>query len=96
MRPDSLKIICSKALYFVDRAIKRFILILHTEENEMTLGSKEHQEIMEAFESLKLGRLDREDNKETWKRGNVYQDGQVNELFKIYRHGYSRAKSVYQ
>jgi hypothetical protein len=37
------------------------------------------------------GRFDKEP-KELWKKGTVYQDGKVNELFKIYWHGYALGK----
>ena len=62
----------------------------------MKLLSQEHYDLMAAFEhDCKPGRLDREP-KESWPRGIVYQDGTVNELFKVYRHGYAFAKAVAQ
>lgn len=61
----------------------------------MGLGSLEHEEIMKSFEALKpRGRLDREP-KESWARGVIYQDGAVNELFLMYRHGYSAGRCEY-
>jgi hypothetical protein len=62
----------------------------------MTLTSKEHYELMEGFEKFcKPGRTDKEP-KEGWARGIVYQDGTVNELFKVYRMGYAHGKAVEQ
>lgn len=55
----------------------------------MLTTSKEHDDLMATFESGHKGyRLDRED-KENWKRGAIYQDGRVNDLFLAYRKGYS-------
>lgn len=54
------------------------------------LMTKEHYDLMASFErDHKHFRLDQEKNKELWKRGNVYEDGHVNELFLSYRKGYS-------
>ena len=62
----------------------------------MTLKSKEHQEIMAAFENVfKHYRLDREP-KDVWQQGNVYQDGHVNQLFLAFRHGVAYGKAVYE
>jgi hypothetical protein len=53
------------------------------------LLTKEHYELMADFErEYKHRRLDREENKGLWRRGAVYQDGHVNELFLAYRNGY--------
>ena len=60
----------------------------------MTLNSKEHYELMADFERLcKPGRTDKEP-KDMWARGIIYQDGTVNEMFKIYRLGYAHGKAV--
>lgn len=64
----------------------------------MKLLSKEHYELMEMFEkSFKkgsfYGRLDKED-KELWSRNIIYQDGNVNNLFLLYREGYIYGKVV--
>jgi len=60
------------------------------------LTSKEHYDLMAQFESEFRGhRLDRE-RKEMWARGNVYQDGTVNNLFLAYRRGYTLHKSLAQ
>lgn len=54
------------------------------------LLTKEHYELMAIFESEhKNRRLDREKDKKLWKKGAVYQDGHVNELFLAYRKGYA-------
>lgn len=50
------------------------------------LGTKEHEELMRQFESLKPGRIDRE-SKEFWSKGRVYQNGEVNNLFLMFRCG---------
>jgi len=57
------------------------------------LKMKEHYDLMVEFEKRKLGRLDRED-KAWWPKGNVYQDGEVNRLFLVFRDGYSLGRSV--
>jgi len=54
------------------------------------IESKEHYELMEMFEKdFDYLRLDREKNKELWKSKQVYQSGEVNQLFLAYRLGYS-------
>lgn len=60
------------------------------------LNTKEHADIMLQFEKeYKYLRLDRED-RSIWPRGNIYQDGQANRLYLVYRNGYALAKCVYQ
>ncbi len=55
----------------------------------MTIGSKEHYEILEQFEKNYKGyRLDRED-KSLWSMGQTYQDGEVNSFYRAYILGYS-------
>lgn len=58
-----------------------------------TLTSREHAELMEQFEREFSGRMDRE-AKEYWPKGNVYQDGRVNELFLAYRRGVAYGRAV--
>ena len=54
------------------------------------LLTKEHYALMDSFErEHKHRRLSLEKNKELWQRGNVYEDGQVNDLFLAYRKGYA-------
>lgn len=55
----------------------------------MTLGTKEHHDMMFQFEKeFKHLRLSKEPN-ELWSTGAVYEDGGVNKLFDAYRRGYS-------
>ena len=52
------------------------------------LKSMKHEEIMEFFERLYPHlRLDREESKELWAKGNIYQNGEANALFLAFRHG---------
>jgi hypothetical protein len=54
------------------------------------LKSKEHYELMAQFEKeFRYRRLDREKSKEHWAAGNLYENGETNELFKAFRRGYS-------
>ena len=56
------------------------------------LMTKEHYDLMAQFErEFKHFRLDKE-SKEYWPSGNVYQDGQVNNIFLAYRRGYALGK----
>lgn len=58
------------------------------------LKSKEHYDLMAQFENdCKPGRLDKEP-RESWPRGVIYQDGQVNALFLVYRMGYAYGKAI--
>jgi hypothetical protein len=60
----------------------------------MQIHTKEHQDIIKAFENLYTGRFDKED-KETWAKGYVYQDGELNKQFIAFRNGYSAGRSAY-
>lgn len=54
------------------------------------LMTKEHYDLMASFDrEHKHCRLTREKDKALWKRGAVYEDGRVNELFLAYRKGYA-------
>lgn len=55
------------------------------------LGTKEHYEVMAEFEKSFRGRFDKEP-KELWKKGRVYQDGGLNNLYKVFLLGYSLGK----
>lgn len=56
------------------------------------LGTKEHYELLEQFEkNFGNMRLDREE-KEMWKIGAVYQNGETNNMYKAYILGYSLGK----
>lgn len=59
------------------------------------LLTKEHYELMAQFEREHSGRFDKED-KSLWRKGIVYQDGHINELFLAYRRGYAYGKAAYQ
>lgn len=60
------------------------------------LKTQEHIELMAMFErEFKGRRLDKEP-KEMWPRGIIYQDGQVNDIFLVYRRGYAYGKAVHQ
>ncbi|GGG03208.1 MULTISPECIES: hypothetical protein [Cysteiniphilum] len=65
-------------------------------------GTKEFDAVLVGFENaMRYGafrcRLDRESREEMREgKGNWYQDGEANQLFKAYMLGYSNAKSVYQ
>ncbi|MCP4761949.1 MAG: hypothetical protein GY870_09205 [archaeon] len=61
----------------------------------MTIGSKEHYDLLEDFEkNFKGYRLDRE-NKDLWKIGQVYQNGDTNTLYKAYQLGYALGRVNY-
>ena len=63
----------------------------------MTLDSQEHIDVMAAFERQhKRLRLDREKDRENWKRGFVYEDGETNRLFIAFRLGCAFAKVYYR
>lgn len=59
------------------------------------LMSKDHYELIAAFERSRKERFDKED-KSLWPKGIIYQDGRVNALFLAYRHGYAYGKTVGQ
>lgn len=52
------------------------------------LFTKEHYDLMAQFDRQFPGRLDKEP-KELWAKGNIYQDGNRNELFLAFRRGYA-------
>lgn len=67
---------------------------------ELKFGSKEFYEVLEQFERdakhLFYGkRLDREKDKSSWERGFIYENGETNELFKLFIAGYSYGKNVW-
>ena len=58
----------------------------------MTIGSKEHYDILAAFEKeYSHLRLDRE-KKELWRMGQIYQNGEVNLLYRAFISGYALGK----
>jgi hypothetical protein len=58
------------------------------------LKTQEHYDLMAQFEREFKGRRVDKEPKDGWPRGNVYQDGGVNELFLAYRRGYAFAKAM--
>lgn len=56
------------------------------------LQTKEHYDLMAAFERCHVERFDKE-TKDLWPKGIIYQDGRVNALFLAYRRGYAYAKA---
>ena len=62
-----------------------------------TFNTQNHQDMMAMFEKIFAGRgrLDRED-KDSWSKGAVYQHGEMNELFKAFRHGVAYGVAVSQ
>jgi hypothetical protein len=60
------------------------------------LNSQEHIDLIAQFErdrAVKGFRLDKEAKAE-WARGHIYQHGELNELFLMYRRGYVLGKAV--
>lgn len=61
----------------------------------MTLLSKDHYEMMTFFEKTFTNfRLDREEDKTLWAKGNVYQNGEANVAFLAFRHGVAYGKAI--
>jgi len=61
----------------------------------MTLLSKDHYDLMAMFEQEFKGlRLDREQDKTRWAKGNVYQSGETNQLFLAYRKGFAYGRAA--
>ena len=62
----------------------------------MTIGSKEHYEILFNFEkNFKEMRLDREKNIDLWKIGQVYENGETNKMYQAFIMGYSFGRAKY-
>ena len=56
--------------------------------------TKEFLELLATFERFKLGgRYDKEP-RESWPRGDVYQDGETNQRFRMFHSGYEHGKAV--
>ena len=61
----------------------------------MTIGSKEHYDVLKEFEKNYIGyRLDKE-SKDLWKMGQVYQCGETNKLYEAYLMGYGLGRINY-
>lgn len=56
------------------------------------ITSKEHYDLIAQFEREFKGRFDKEP-KELWVKGHVYQSGEMNDKFTIFRKGYALGKS---
>ena len=78
--------------------------VLHLPINEQRhamafLGSKEFYEVMDQFErdykEHGFTRMDREKDKEYWKRSIYYENAETNLAFKWYLAGYQASKSVH-
>ena len=62
---------------------------------KMTVGTREHYELLQGFESsFKGNRFDKED-KRLWAIGQIYQDGITNNLYKAFIAGYSLGRVNY-
>ncbi len=66
----------------------------------MTLGSREHSEMMKNFENNYLSvfgsaRFDKEKELAVQRMGHIYQDGKVNEAFRLWCLGYSAGRVAY-
>ena len=64
----------------------------------MSLFSKEHYELMAEFEKVcrdhcNYARLDKEP-KASWEKGVIYQSGEVNNLFLLFRKAYALGKTA--
>jgi hypothetical protein len=60
------------------------------------LNTQEHTDLVTQFErDCKPGRLDKEP-RASWARGIIYQSGEVNALFLVYRHGYAFGKALWR
>ena len=54
---------------------------------------KEHYDLIEMFEKTVTGFRTDKEPKELWAKGHVYQHGEYNRLFIVYREGYSYGKT---
>lgn len=61
----------------------------------MEIRTQEHEDVMSQFEREFRGRRVDREAKHFWPVGQIYQDGQTNELFLAYRRGYALARCVY-
>lgn len=58
------------------------------------LNTKEHYDLIAQFDKeFSSFRLDKEP-KDGWTKGIIYQDGRVNQMFCVYRSGYSLGKVI--
>jgi len=61
----------------------------------MTIGSGEHDEILENFEKNFKGMRFEKETQELQKKGQVYQCGETNKLYKAFIMGYSFGRVSY-
>lgn len=67
---------------------------LITQRGGIMLFTKEHYDLLNQFEkNFKHLRLDREQSKELWAIGRIYENGETNQLFLAYRLGYAFGKA---
>lgn len=67
---------------------------MEMEAKHTSLISKEHYELLNEFEkTFSHLRFDKEE-KTLWSQGYIYQNGEANQLFLAYRHGFSFGKAV--
>ena len=61
------------------------------------IEAKEYYGLLEMFERQhNLKPSDREKDKEIWKKGYTYSNGEINKLFKAFESGYSFAKHLFK
>lgn len=58
------------------------------------LHTKEHIDLMKQFEKDYKFRQPAKEDKSLWLKGHIYQNGEINNLFKAYRAGYSLGKAI--
>jgi hypothetical protein len=80
----------------LDAELERLSAARRRGESPSMLNTQEHYDLIAMFERLpavKGFRLDKEP-KDLWPKGHIYQHGELNELFLMYRHGYAYGKAV--
>ena len=60
----------------------------------MTVGTKEHYEMMAAFEKI-LGYSPKKESQDQHAKGHIYCNGEINTQFKMFSAGYSFGRAVY-
>lgn len=59
------------------------------------LKTQEHIDLIQMFEREITGYRTDKESKDLWPKGRIYQDGQLNELFLVYRRGYALGKATH-
>lgn len=62
----------------------------------MQLITQEHYDLMDQFEKTYKHLPMTREAKEFWPKGHVYTNGQTNDAFIAYRHGYAFARALRQ